>query len=93
MAKWKVYDGDIFPSCTACGMPAPFARYRQRNGINAREITDYCSSCGAKMTGIDECASCPNSLNGEWQDNGICFACRGDTWIYGKKHNERILEN
>lgn len=92
MARWKVNDGDNCPSCTHCGMVAPFARYRRKNGLNARTITDYCPHCGAKMTAIDECADCPHSKNGEWQENGICFACRGDTWAYGKKQNARILE-
>jgi len=91
MAKWKTFCGEKAPQCTSCGMWMPFARYTRKNGIEAREITDYCPSCGAKMTGIDECTSCEYSCNGEWQDNGICFACRGDTWVYGKKHNERIL--
>lgn len=74
-------------------MGAPFARYRRNNGTNARDITNYCASRGAKMTGIDKCTDCLHSHNGEWQDNGICFACRGDTWIYRKKQNERILKN
>lgn len=92
MARWTVYEGSKCPSCTSCGMGAPFARYRRKNGVNAREITDFCSSCGKKMTGMDECKECPHSKDGEWQDNGICFACRGDTWTPGKKHNERILQ-
>ena len=54
---------------------------------------NYCPNCGYKMTGIDECFNCKYSDNGEWNDNGICFACREDTWIYGKKQNERILNN
>lgn len=92
MAKWKVYYDDIFPSCSQCGSAAPYERYTRKNGINARRITDYCPDCGAKMTAIDECADCPHSRNGEWQENGICFACRGVTWVYGKKQNARILE-
>lgn len=91
MARWKVYERDNFPSCTDCGHGAPFARYRRGNGIYGVEITDYCPYCGKKMTGIDECIECPYSKNGEWQDNGICFACRGDTWLPGKKQNDRIL--
>ncbi len=87
----KVYKGDNCPSCTSCGMGAPFARYRKKNGIGGREITNYCPSCGKKMTGIDECIEGPHSENGEWQDNGICFACRGDTWFPGKKQNDRVL--
>ena len=92
MARWKVYKGEKAPQCTACGMWAPFARYRRSTGINARELSDYCSSCGAKITGIDECYDCKYSKDGEWQDNGICFACRGDAWICGKKQNERIVK-
>lgn len=93
MAKWKVYDGGKAPQCTRCGMWAPFARYTKKNGINAREITDYCPNCGEKMKGIDECQDCEYGNNGEWQDNGICFACRGNSWVYGKKQNERVLSN
>lgn len=93
MARWKVYEGEKCPSCTGCGMGAPFARYTRKNGLGARTITDYCPSCGARMKGIDECNDCPHSHAGEWQDNGICFACRDDTWIYGKKQNERILKD
>lgn len=93
-AQWKVfYEGDETPSCTSCGMGAPYARYKRKNGHGAGCIADYCPNCGAKMTGIDECVDCPYSSNGEWRDNGICFACRGDTWVYGKKHNERLLED
>lgn len=92
MARWKLYEGETALSCTHCGMAAPFTRYTRKNGLNAREITDYFPSCGAKMTGIEECENCPHSHNGEWQENGICFACRGDTWIFGKKQNERILK-
>lgn len=92
MAHWKVYEGDNFPSCTSCGMCAPYARYRRQTGANARDITDYCPSCGEKITGIDECMECPYSKDRQWQENGICFACRGDTWVSGKKQNERILQ-
>ena len=92
MAHWKLYKGETALSCTHCGMGAPFARYRRKNGLNAREITNYCPFCGSKMTGIDECKDCPHSKNGEWQENGICFACRGDTWILGKKQNKRLFE-
>lgn len=88
MARWKVYDGDQTLSCTHCGMVAPHARYRRKNGINALDITDYCPHCGAKMTGIDECYNCCESKDGNWQDNGICFACRGTTWLPGRRHNE-----
>lgn len=92
MARWKVFEGDSFPSCTSCGMDAPYARYRRKNGVEARKLTDFCPSCGKKITGIDECIECPYSKNGEWQDNGICFACRGDTWLPDKKQNVRILQ-
>ena len=91
--RWEVYVGDKSPHCTSCGMWAPFAQYNRKHGTNARSITDYCPYCGAKMRGIDECIDCPHSSNGEWQDNGICFACRDDVWVYGKKHNERILKD
>ncbi len=93
MAKWKLFEGETAPFCTSCGMSAPFARYTRKNGINARYITDYCPHCGSKMTGIDECVDCLYSRNGEWRDNGVCFACRDDAWVYGKKHNERILKD
>jgi hypothetical protein len=92
VAKWKVYKGEIAPQCTRCGMWMPFARYRRGQGTNAREITDFCPTCGAKMFAIDECKTCKYSKDGNWQENGICYACRGDTWIFGKKHNERILK-
>lgn len=45
------------------------------------------------MMGIDECQDCQYGNNGEWQDNGICFACRGNYWVYGKKQNEMVLLN
>lgn len=90
-ARWKVSCGTKAPHCTACGMWAPFARYSRKTGVNARELTDYCPHCGAKMTGMDECSECPFSQHGEWCDNGICFTCRGDVWIYGKQHNKRTL--
>ena len=92
VARWKVYDGDLCPTCTHCGMGAPYARYKRGNGLNGRELTDYCPTCGAKITAMDECKDCSFSDNGEWQDNGICFACRGDTWLPHKKQNERILK-
>lgn len=93
MAKWEVYEGNTYPSCTHCGMSAPFARYSRKAGLNARYITDFCPYCGSKMTAIDECAECPYATVGHWNGDGICFACRGSTWIYGKKQNERILED
>ena len=92
MAVWKVYNGEKAPQCTHCGMWAPFARYTRRTGVNARYLADYCPSCGAKMTAIDECGECMYADNGQWQDNGICFACRGEAWVYGRKQNEHVLE-
>lgn len=83
-AKWKVYDGEKCPQCTHCGMGMPFARYTQKTGVNGREITDYCPNCGSKMIAIDQCEDCPHAENGYWQDDGICFACREDTWVYGQ---------
>ena len=87
MAGWKVYSGEKAPQCTGCGMWAPFARYRRRTGQNARMLTDYCPSCGRKMESCDACADCQYAEGGKWQDNGICFACRGDTWVYGVPRN------
>lgn len=86
--RWKVYSGENAPQCTSCGMWAPSAYYRRRNGQGARDLTDYCPNCGAKMTAFDECEGCPESENGSWQDNGICFACREKVWVYGRKHRE-----
>lgn len=93
MAKWKVYKDEKAPQCTHCGMWAPFARYRRGRGTNARELTDFCPNCGAKMLAIDECETCKYAKDGNWQENGICYACRGDTWIYGKVQNERVLKD
>ena len=92
MARWKVFDDEKAPQCTHCGMWAPFARYRRKTGQNARYLTDYCPYCGARMTGMDECFTCPYAEDRRWQENGICYACREDPWVYGKKQNERILE-
>lgn len=83
MAGWKVYRGEKAPQCTGCGMWAPFARYKRKTGQNARTLTDYCPSCGRKMEFCDDCAECEYAVDGKWQDNGICFACRGDAWVYG----------
>ena len=93
VAKWKVYKSEKAPQCTRCGMWMPFARYRRRQGINAREITDFCPTCGDQMLAIDECETCKYSKDENWQENGICYACRVDTWIFGKKHNEKILKH
>ena len=86
MAEWRVYELDT-PKCTQCGMWMPFARYRRGQGTDAREITDYCPYCGKKMTAMPMCGSCAYG-NGEWKDDGICFACRGHVWIPGKPHRQ-----
>lgn len=91
MARWTVYAGDNTPTCTSCGIAAPYSRYSRKVGMDGHDITDYCPNCGKKMTAMDECGDCPHSDGEAWQDNGICFACRGDTWMPGKKQNERIL--
>lgn len=93
MAKWKIYKGEKAPQCTSCGMWAPFARYRRGQGTNAREITDYCPTCGKKMNAIDECETCKYAKEGNWQENGICYACRGKPWIYGKPQNAEVLKD
>ena len=84
--KWRVYDYDT-PQCTHCGMWMPFARYRRGQSTNARSITDFCPSCGAKMIAMPMCETCKYG-NGEWKDDGICFACRGQVWIPGKPHRQ-----
>ena len=86
MAEWRVYEADT-PQCTQCGMWMPFARYRRGQGAHARKITDFCPSCGKKMTAMPMCGSCTYG-NGEWKDNGICFACREQVWIPGKPHRQ-----
>lgn len=86
MAEWRVYEADT-PQCTHCGMWMPFARYRRGQGTDAREITDFCPSCGKKMTAMPMCGSCAYG-NGEWKDDGICFACREQVWIPGKPHRQ-----
>lgn len=53
MAEWRVYEADT-PQCTSCGMWMPFARYRRRHGTNARDITNYCPNCGARMDKEDD---------------------------------------
>lgn len=91
-ARWMVFDGDLTPSCSHCGMAAPSARYRRKDGVNAHELTEFCPSCGAKITAMDECKNCPHAEDGKWQDNGVCFACREKTWLPGQKHNDYILK-
>lgn len=86
MAEWRVYEDDT-PQCTNCGMFAPFARYRKWSGTNAREITNFCPSCGAKMTAMQICETCEYG-KGAWKDNGICYACRLQVWIPGKPHRK-----
>lgn len=67
MAKWKLFDGEKAPQCTSCGMWMSFARYKKKTGVNGRNITNYCPSCGAKMNGIDECLTCKYAKDGEWK--------------------------
>ena len=86
MAEWRVYEADT-PQCTSCGMWMPFASYRRGQGINARKITDFWPSCGKKRTAMPMCGSCAYG-NGEWQDDGICFACREHVWIPGRPHRQ-----
>lgn len=51
---------------------------------------------GEKMTAMPMCKSCTYG-NGEWKDDGICFACREQVWIPGKEHrnawNETVHPN
>ena len=54
MAEWRVYEADT-QQCTYSGMWMPFARYRCGQGTDAREITDFCPSCGRKMTAMPMC--------------------------------------
>ena len=89
--EWKVYDADT-PQCTHCGMWMPFARYRRRTGRNAREITDFCPSCGSKMTAMPMCGDCTYG-HGEWKNDGICFACKEQIWVPGKAHRRAGDEN
>ena len=86
MAEWKVYDYDT-PQCTHCGMWMPFARYRRGQGTDARIITDFCPSCGEKMTAMPMCGDCEYG-QGTWKDNGICYACREQVWIPGEPHRK-----
>jgi len=64
-----------------------FCQIQKKTGVNGRNITNYCPSCGAKMNGIDECLTCKYAKDGEWKDNGICFACRDITWTFGTPQN------
>ena len=84
--EWRIYEADT-PQCTHCGMWMPFARYRRRTGRDAREITDFCPSCGAKMTAMPMCEDCTYG-HGEWKDDGVCFACREQIWVPGKAHRK-----
>lgn len=86
MAEWKIYEADT-PQCNKCGAWMPFARYRRGQGVNAREITDYCPYCGSKMTAMPLCGDCKYG-QGEWKDNGICYACREQIWIPGAPHRK-----
>lgn len=85
MAEWKAYDSEDTPQCTHCGVEMPYARYRKGNGTNAREITDYCPRCGAKMTAMPLCKDCGYGC-GKWENDGICYACRGQVWIPKRPH-------
>ena len=62
-AAWKYMYDDI-PACSHCGIGAPFARYKRKNGINARDLTNYCPNCGALMDKIKMCKDC------DWSDKG-----------------------
>ena len=62
--------------CSHCGMGAPFARYRRKNGTNERELTDYCPSCGAIMDDIELCSKCSWNKNGKKNhESGVCLYC------------------
>lgn len=91
MAEWKVYEFDT-PQCTSCGMWMPFARYRKCNGINGREITNFCPHCGQKMTAIPICKQCSYAKEGNWKDDGICFACRERVWVPNRAHRSVVDE-
>lgn len=86
MARWFIYEDDT-PQCSSCGMWMPFARYRRGQGTDARDITDYCPHCGKKMTAMPMCGECSHG-NGEWKDDGICYACREQVWIPGRPHRK-----
>lgn len=84
MGAWILLEADT-PQCSHCGMWMPFERYRRKTGANARRITDFCPSCGEKMTAMPMCGDCTYG-HGEWKDDGICFACREQIWVPGKAH-------
>ena len=86
MAEWIVYEADT-PQCTSCGMWMPFARYRRGQGTDARYITNYCPNCGSMMTAMPMCGDCKYG-NGEWKEDGICYACREQVWIPGEPHRK-----
>ena len=83
-AKWKVYGDEYCPQCTQCGAWMPFARYHRCTGTNAREMTRFCPGCGSKMIAIDQCSDCPHAENGCSREDGVCYACREDAWVYGR---------
>nr|DAO36866.1 MAG TPA: Thaumarchaeal output domain 1 [Caudoviricetes sp.] len=84
--EWRVYEADT-PQCSHCGMWMPFARYRRKAGANARRITDFCPSCGEKMTAMPMCGDCKYG-QGVWKEDGICYACREQVWIPGAPHRK-----
>lgn len=86
MAEWRVYEADT-PQCTSCGMWMPFTRYRRGQGTNARAITNYCPSCGRRMTAMPMCGDCKYG-QGAWKEDGICYACREQVWIPGAPHRK-----
>lgn len=43
--------------------------------------------CGEKMTAMPMCGECSYG-NGEWKDDGICYACREQVWIPGRPHRK-----
>ena len=53
---------------------------------------DYCPHCGAQMDAFPDCAECEDAHCGEWCENGICFACRENAWITGRKHRKSLIE-
>lgn len=91
MAEWMEF-GDGVLCCSHCGMAAPYARYRRCQGVNAYDLADYCPHCGAQMDAFPDCAECEDAHCGEWRENGICFACRQNAWIKGRKHRKSLIE-
>ena len=84
-AAWKYMYDDI-PACSHCGIGAPFARYKRKNGINARDLTNYCPNCGALMDKIKMCKDCDWSDKGNknW-GSGICLNCHmGECYEYNR---------